>query len=108
MSQHPSAHCSLLNVLELVEFPPEQIIIRGPCDAAGQWLAATHSGYTPRRLSYAIPYAGCITIPDYLPKLISAEQQQKTVAYRCQAFNCSLPIEDIDTLLGELGITRAG
>jgi uncharacterized protein YyaL (SSP411 family) len=96
MAQYPAGHCSLLTALELSINPQEQIIIRGTADQLPAWLAAARTGFTPWRQVYAIAYDDNVTLPSYLPKLISAELRGKTVAYRCEGFSCSLPIDDLD------------
>lgn len=96
MAQHPAGHCSLLTTLELSINPQEQIIIRGTADQLPAWLAAARTSFTPWRHVYAIAYDDNVTLPSYLPKLISAELRGKTVAYRCEGFSCSLPIDDLD------------
>ncbi len=96
MAQYPAGHCSLLTTLELTTNPREQIIIRGNADQLPAWLAAARTSFTPWRHVYGIAYDDNVTLPSYLPKLISAELRGKTVAYRCEGFSCSLPMDDLD------------
>jgi uncharacterized protein YyaL (SSP411 family) len=96
MARYPAGHCSLLTTLELTIHPPEQIIIRGNVDELPAWLAASRTGFTPWRQAYAIAYDDNRTLPSYLPKLVSTQVREKTVAYRCEGFSCSLPIDDLD------------
>jgi uncharacterized protein YyaL (SSP411 family) len=102
MLQYPAGHCTLLGALSDYSNPPEQIVIRGPREALGEWLTVCRSGYRPNRVSYGIPYDGNQTLPAYLPKLVSIEEQNSLVAYRCQDFACSLPIRSIEELKAAL------
>ena len=66
------------------------------------WRKALDDGYTPWRTSYVIPYAGVGVIPSYLPKLVSADTQRKTVAYVCNGLSCSLPLDTPEALVSTL------
>jgi uncharacterized protein YyaL (SSP411 family) len=105
MLQYPAGHCTLLGALSDYSNPPEQIVIRGPREALGEWLTVCRSGYQPNRVSYGIPYDDNQTLPAYLPKLVSIEEQNRVVAYRCQDFACSLPIRSIEELKAALKST---
>jgi len=108
IAQYPAGHCSLLTSLELFNRPNEQIIIRGSAGQLEEWLAASRTGYTPWRHVYAIAYEGNTTLPAYLPKLVSAEMRDKTVAYRCEGLSCSLPIDDLAAFRQSLASTPVG
>ena len=97
VAQYPAGHASLISALELNLRGPEQIIIRGPVSVLGEWQALATTGYKPWRRCYAIAYEGNLTLPPYLPRLVSAEQQNRTVAYRCEGLSCSAPVEDLDS-----------
>jgi hypothetical protein len=97
MEQQPAGHCSMLAALEASREPAEQIIVRGPRDALPPWLETARRGYLPRRKVYGLPY-GAEVVPPYLPQLVSAESAAKVVAYRCEGFSCSLPLESIEEL----------
>ncbi|MEQ8484565.1 MAG: thioredoxin domain-containing protein [Pseudomonadales bacterium] len=94
-AQYPAAHAALVTAARQVESGPEQIIIRGPADALGPWLAAARQGYHPRRAVFAVPYDRAATLPAQLPRLVSAELRQKVVAYRCDGLQCSAPVDDL-------------
>jgi len=98
MLQYPAGHCSMLCALEQYLEPSEQIIIRGPREQIEEWIESARGGFAPHRSCYAIPYDGVSTLPDYLPRLVSIEEQNQTVAYRCENFSCSLPIRSLDEL----------
>ncbi|MEZ5560066.1 MAG: thioredoxin domain-containing protein [Pseudomonadales bacterium] len=102
MEKYPAGHCSLLSALEAEMVGQEQVVIRGPAAELEPWLAAASTGYRPWRQVYAIPYEGAKLIPAYLPKLVSADLRQRTVAYVCRGTSCSLPIESIAALRSTL------
>jgi len=96
MARYPAGHCTMISALELDQLGPEQIIIRGPRDAVGEWLEASRTGYKPGRAAFAIPYEDTLTLPAYLPRLVSTDMKEKVVAYRCQGMACSLPMESLE------------
>jgi uncharacterized protein YyaL (SSP411 family) len=98
MLQYPAGHCSMLGALEQYLEPAEQIIIRGPREQLDEWLELARGGFAPNRRCYGIPYDGVSTLPGYLPRLVSIEEQSRPVAYRCENFSCSLPIRSLDEL----------
>jgi uncharacterized protein YyaL (SSP411 family) len=102
MRQYPAGHCTLLNALADCNHAPAQIIVRGPEDQLAPWLAVCREGYQPLRVSYGIPYDGNTTVPAYLPKLVSIEEQNSVVAFHCEDFACSPPIRSIDALKAAL------
>ena len=102
MERLPAGHCSLLNALEDTVYAPELVILRGPEDEMERWRSALGQGFTPWRTVYGIPYADTRTLPDYLPKLVSSEQQSRVTAYVCSSMQCSLPIDSIDALQAAL------
>ena len=96
MEKVPSAHCGMLHSLEETVHPGELIILRGPPAETAQWREALTDGYTPWRAIYAIPYEGISTLPEFLPKLVSATQQNAVTAYVCSGLQCSLPLDSLD------------
>jgi uncharacterized protein YyaL (SSP411 family) len=102
MRRYPAGHCALLSALELDLVGPEQIIIRGPQGQMSDWLAVARSGYHPARSVFAIPWEVTGSLPAYLPKLVSAEQREGIVAYRCQGMACSLPITSLEAFQAAL------
>jgi len=102
IAQHPAGHCTLLSALELFNFPAELIIVRGPEDALAEWLEVIRSKRVPNLHCYGIPYDGSRTLPAYLPKLVSIDEQRSPVAFRCQQASCSLPIRSLAELESSL------
>lgn len=98
MERVPAGHCTLLSALEETVHLPQLVILRGPEADMKAWQKSLIEGYTPWRHTFAIPYAGSVTIPQHLPKLVSAEQQAKVTAYVCSGLECSLPITSIEDL----------
>ena len=95
VEQHPAGHCLMLTAIEGNVHPPELVIVRGPTDDVGPWLAAAREGYRPARAVYAIPYESA-QVPKYLPRLVSAETRAKVSAFFCADLACSTPITDFD------------
>lgn len=102
MRRYPAGHCTLLSALELDLVGPEQIIIRGSEADIAPWLAAARSGYHPARAVFGIPWAVTEGLPAYLPRLVSAEQRDGVVAYRCTGLACSLPITSLEAFKAEI------
>jgi len=102
MERLPAGHCSLLHALEDTVYAPEQIILRGPNEQMQSWTGQLDDGFTPWRQVYAIPYTDTRTLPEYLPKLVSSEQQNSVTAYVCSGMQCSLPMTDIEALKAAL------
>ncbi len=102
LQRYPAGHCTLLSVLALELSGTEQIIIRGPGEALGDWLQVARQGYHPARSVYAIPWETTGQLPAYLPKLVSADLKSRVVAYRCAAMSCSLPIESLEDFRADL------
>ncbi len=100
--RYPAGHCTLLSALELDLVGPEQIIIRGDRAQMAPWLNAARAGYHPARAVFGIPWEITDGLPAYLPKLVSAEQRDGVVAYRCQGMSCSLPLTDLEAFKASL------
>ena len=94
IDQHPAGHCLLLTALEETVYPPELVIVRGPAQDMVEWLAAARVGYHPSRAVYAIPYDSDM-VPNYLPRLVSAETRAKVSAFFCRGLQCSTPMTDL-------------
>ena len=101
MEQYPAGHCSLLSGLQLEVEPPELVVIRGPDATAADWRDAASRGHTPWRTVYVIPHSAQL-IPEYLPRLVSADMRARTVAYVCRELSCSLPLESPEALKAAL------
>ena len=98
MERLPTGHCTLVTALEDIVYPTDFIILRGPIETMQEWAKQLSSGFAPWRRIYAIPYVGSTTIPAYLPRLVSSEQQQIVTAYVCSGLQCSLPLTSLDDL----------
>ena len=101
IEQHPTGHCTLLTAVEEAVYPPELIIVRGPDDQLAEWLKAAHTGFHPSRAAYAIPY-DAKRIPNYLPRLVSADTQSRVSAFLCSGLSCSTPITDLEQFTKEV------
>jgi len=96
VQQGPYGHTGLLLALEETLYPVETLIIRGTDSELDTWRQAIPSGYTPRRLVFAIP-ADATALPDLL-----AQRQPAPggIAYLCVGTHCRPPI----TSVGDLGL----
>ncbi len=103
MERVPTAHCTLLTALEAAVYPPEQVILRGPQQEMEVWIKELTGAFTPWRCVYAIPYEDVTRVPGFLPRLVSAGQQEKVLAYVCTNLTCSPPVESLEELRGILG-----
>ncbi len=102
VEQHPAGHCSLLTALEGAVYPPELVIVRGPLVDIEPWLAAARAGYHPSRAVYGIPY-DCTMVPNYLPRLVSADTRARVSAFFCSGLKCSTPITDFEEFKRAVG-----
>lgn len=98
MERLPAGHCTLLHAIEETVYPPDMVILRGPSDAMTDWATQLSSNFTPWRHVYCIPYAGSQTVPTYLPRLVSTEQQAQVTAFVCSGTQCSLPMTALEDL----------
>ena len=102
MERLPAGHCTLLGALEDTLYLPEFVVLRGPTAEMQRWAAQLEGGFMPWRRLYAIPYEDTQTLPAYLPRLVSAEQQKQVTAYVCSGLQCSLPMTSLDELKAAL------
>ena len=93
--RQPVGHCALLTALAMDALPQQQVIVRGPREALGEWLEAARRGYHPNRVVYGIPYDAA-DIPPYLPRLVSADTQARVCAFFCSGMECSAPTTSLD------------
>ncbi len=102
MEQYPAGHATLLSALEDEATPPELVIVRGPRVELEDWLRPIRSGYKPWRHAFGIPYEDSGVMPNYMPRLVSAEKQRQCTAYICKGLACSLPIHSHQELMAAL------
>jgi len=90
----PHAHDSLLLALLDYLHPPQTLVLRGESETLRVWQSACQTGYTPQRLTVAIP-----TDAQDLPGILAKRKAQgAAVAYVCTGVQCSAPISDLDAL----------
>ena len=95
-AQYPAGHCTVIGAAAMQLEPPPQIIVRGPAADLHRWLTVARRTGRAGASAYGIPYDNVRTLPDYLPKLVGADDQQRVIAYVCANFSCSLPIRSLD------------
>jgi uncharacterized protein len=98
ISQMPYVHCALLDALEEYLYPPEIIILRGEGKEFLQASQLCQQGYSPRRLSLAIP----ATESDLPGLLAERASRNGFIAYRCSGTSCQSPITDVSELANTL------
>lgn len=95
MQQAPYAHVGLLIGLQTYLEPAEQIIVRGPAEAATEWAAPLDREFVAERAVFVIPD------DTQLPPSLAAKAAKPgaVVAYRCCGQVCESPVESVDALL---------
>lgn len=96
VGKYPPGHGTMLELANRTNPRNQQIILRGAIDS--RWLSSIHSGYTPWLRVYQIDYEGMDTLPDYLPRMVSAEMRTSPTAYLCTTDGCSAPIRSLAAL----------
>jgi uncharacterized protein YyaL (SSP411 family) len=99
LQQYPQAHASMLVALSEHLEPPEQVIIRGPRDTAGQWRDSVAKKYSPTRQVFAIE-ADALGLP---AALADKRALESTVAYVCRGTKCSEPERTLAALVALVG-----
>lgn len=101
VSTLPYAHSALLNALELHRYPPQIIILRGSEGEMKKWRLALDAEFSPRRITISITAGG-----GALPGAGTQIPDNVAIAYRCDNFACSAPLNTLDELFCELQSTR--
>jgi uncharacterized protein len=98
MEQMPGAHGSMLIALREYLDPPRIVVLRGKQDQLGQWSEQAGRGYTPGRITLAIPDTAAS-----LPGALGEKRvQDRVVAYICEGFVCHQPISDLERFRDEM------
>ncbi len=88
LQRFPSAHCTLLAALEEHLEPPETVVVRGPADKLGPWLARAAARYAPRRVVLPVPDSA-----RDLPGLLARTPATGAVsAHVCRGVSCAAPV----------------
>jgi len=98
----PSRFASLTSALLDSDSNCRTVIIRGKESDARPWLNQLNQSYMPQHSIYFIPDS-VTGLPDGLVEKKAIPG--KVVAYVCQAFNCSAPIENMKALQEQLNKT---
>jgi hypothetical protein len=104
LAHHPEAHASLLRALDRRLEPPELLIVRGDEPSLEAWRERIDRSFAPERLCFFIA-GGTGGLPGLLE---SRAPRGAATAYLCKGTECLAPIDDLETLLAELGGSRAG
>ncbi len=98
MEQYPAGHCGLVEALQQELDGGTQILLRGPSGEMKKWQQSLTKGLKPWQQCFAIPYEDVQTLPEYLPTLVSGEDQGKVTAYLCEGLSCSAPVQNLAEL----------
>lgn len=98
MEQYPAGHCGLVEALEQQLHGGTQILLRGPLSEMQSWQKSLAKGLQPWQHCFAIPYSDVKTLPEYLPTLVSGDDQNKVTAFLCQGLSCSAPVQSLAEL----------
>lgn len=94
ITRAPYAHDSMLLALEETLRPPQIVILRGEAAVIRDWQSCCASGYTPRRLCFAIP----ANEPHLPGALAPRAPKDRPVAYVCEGNVCSAPMTELAEL----------
>jgi uncharacterized protein YyaL (SSP411 family) len=98
MEQYPAGHCGLVEALQQQLDGGTQILLRGPQAEMQVWQQGLAKGLQPWQQCFAIPYNDVQTLPEFLPTLVSSDDQGKVTAYLCQGLSCSAPVQSLEEL----------
>ncbi len=98
INQNPFHAASFVALLEAVNRPPYQIILRGEPAMLAQWRAQILPRLKPDQMAYFIPYDA-----KDLPQEIAQRLSDKPIsAWICEGFSCRPPMHELDPLLAAL------
>ncbi|MGB5330636.1 MAG: thioredoxin domain-containing protein [Gammaproteobacteria bacterium] len=98
VNQIPFHAASFVALLEAVNRPPYQIILRGEPAILTRWRAQILPRLKPDQMAYFIPYDA-----KDLPQEIAQKSSDKPIsAWICEGFSCRPPVHDLDSLLAIL------
>jgi len=98
VNQTPFHAASFVALLEAVNRPPYQIILRGEPAILAQWRTQILPQLKPDQMAYFIPYDA-----KDLPQEIAQRSSDKPIsAWICEGFSCRAPVHDLDSLLETL------
>ena len=98
VNQTPFHAASFVALLEAVNRPPYQIILRGEPAILTRWRAQILPRLKPDQIAYFIPYDA-----KDLPQEIAQRSSDKPIsAWICEGFSCRPPVHDLDSLLATL------
>ena len=94
VNQTPMHAASFVSLLQVVQQPPLQIIVRGDGDELARWRDAILPRLRQGQTAYFIPAdAGG------LPATIAAKTAPCTAAWVCEGFSCREPVDSLESVL---------
>ena len=98
VNQTPFHAASFVALLEAVNRPPYQVILRGEPAILARWRTQILPRLKPDQMAYFIPYDA-----KDLPREIAQRSSDRPIsAWICEGFSCRPPVHDLDSLLATL------
>jgi len=98
VNQTPFHAAGFVSLLEALNRPPFQVILRGEPGLLAQWRAEILPRLTPDQSAYFIPSDG----QDLPAEIAQKTSDQAVSAWICEGFVCRQPLHDLDALLQSL------
>ena len=103
INQTPFHAASFVALLEAVNMPPCQVILRGEPAILTRWRAQILPRLKPDQAAYFIPYDA-----SDLPEELAQRSSDKPIcAWICEGFSCRPPVYDLDVVLAALQAARS-
>ena len=102
VNQTPFHAASFVALLEAVNQPPLQIILRGEAAILEQWRAQISPRLKPDESAYFIPYEA----KDLPEEIAQRSSDQPICAWICEGFSCQPPMYDLAAVLAALQAVR--
>jgi uncharacterized protein YyaL (SSP411 family) len=103
VNQTPFHAASFVALLEAVNLPPYQIILRGEPIIMARWRAQILPQLKPDQAAYFIPYDA----KDLPEEIDQRSSDQPICAWICEGFSCRPPLYDLDAVLAALQAARS-
>ncbi|MDH3387307.1 MAG: thioredoxin domain-containing protein [Gammaproteobacteria bacterium] len=98
VNQAPLHAAGFVALLEAVNRPPTQLIVRGEPDALAPWRARILPRLQPQQTAFFIP-SNAGDLPE---EIAQKHSKGATTAWICEGFSCRAPLQDIYAVLAAL------
>lgn len=96
VQRNEAMYPTLIQCMNRLVRPVSHVLLRGPSELLPEWSKVVQSGYQADMEAWAIPYEESKFVPEYLPRLLAAEELERVTAYVCNDFVCSAPINSLE------------